>query len=208
MAAIAYQPVDVPKQSAQPGLAWWIGASLALHALALLWLLLQPDQDPMRLGERSIKDKPPIEIVQLKPLDPARMAEPKAIADKPQLDRPPPRVQPRGEIEVVDPAVLMRFLASEAAREKREDGGAGMSWATCSLLPAQRRVMEPACDGFLLTHRAEAGIAVSLEAPGREELVKKFEKEKPVRKAVGEDSDRDTSYRDQSDDYHGPKPWE
>jgi hypothetical protein len=83
-----------------------------------------------------------------------------------------------------------------------------MTWATCSLLSPQRRVMETACDGFLLAHHAGSGVPVSLEAPDAETLAKKFDKEKPIRKAVGEDSDRDTSYRDHSDDVYGKKPWE
>jgi hypothetical protein len=57
--AIAYEPFEVPRQSAQPGLAWWVRRVAGPSRTGADWLLLQPDQEPMRLGERSIKDRPP-----------------------------------------------------------------------------------------------------------------------------------------------------
>lgn len=210
MSAIAYNEASMERLRSQPDLAWWIAASIALHLLALLWLLLQPDTGTLTMSDRAVQDRPPVEMVQVRPMDPSKLEEPQAIADRPHLEMPPVHRQAVGEYQIVDPVQLQRFLAKEAARENAADGGAGMSWATCSLLAPQRRVMEPACDGMLLAHHAGAGVAVSLEAPDSETLaaIKKFQKEEATRKSVGDDNENDRSYRDHSDEVFGPKPWE
>lgn len=213
MTAIAYSTFsDDDRPRAQPGLMLWIGGSLALHVMILLWILIQPERPPMTLSDSTVRDKPPVEIVQVTPRSTvASMPEPVAIADTPKLELPPVHRVKDGTFDIVDPIALQRFLAREAAREKVQDGGMGDSWTTCSLMSPERRALEPACDGYRLA-RAPGGVAVTLQAPDGEVLAaaKKYDKDfdKPDPTPAGENNTNDRSYRDQSDDVFGPKPWE
>lgn len=202
-------------------LPFWIAASIVTHIAVILFLLLQPDPPPLTIAEREVRDRPPVEMVTLPPPPPIeRMPAPEARADRPTLLDPPRLRQPRpdgpiplSDLEPIDPRAIERFLAREALRARENEGGLGNSWTACSLLSPERRAMEPACDGMLLQYSGDPARGALLTAPDAEmtELIRKLGLEEQRRaraQAVGEDASRDRSYRDQSDDYYGPKPWE
>ncbi len=54
MSAIALEePSVADRLRAQPQLAWWIGASVAIHLIVLIWVFLLPDQEPMTLSDQA-----------------------------------------------------------------------------------------------------------------------------------------------------------
>lgn len=218
MSVIAFNDIDAaPRASRQPGLAGWIAASVAVHVLIIIWILTQIAPDWLTLSDHDSQDRRPVEMVQLQaPPAVAHMQTPTPTADQPRLELPPVHRSTNPAIQTMDAATMMRLLNQQATSQDRtQDGGAGFSWSTCSLMSPEQRAMMPACDGQMLAaHRVGNSVAVSLEAPDGAtlELVKKFEKEAAAKALTApghaDDKNKDRSYRDPSDDRYGPKPWE
>ena len=114
-------------------------------------------------------------------------------------------------MQPIDPKAIQEFVKRNADQEDAEQQGLGYTWATCSMLSPERRVMEPACDGLMLQRVPgdETGVA-ALMAPDKETLraIKAYAPEKlPAINPEG-DAAKDRTWRNESDDYYGKKPWE
>jgi hypothetical protein len=204
--------------------------SILVHVLIVIAILATVAPEAWHLSDRMQQEMPAVEVVPATVLQ--RVVAPvpdfEVRADRPSNALPPPVRKPVDSdsdliarpdsptsvqgLSPVDINALERFVRATEQAE-RTHPGQGWTWTTCSLLPPERRALEPACDGLLL--KAKPGgdnIAVSLETPDGEVLaaIKRYEKgqeKKPQpKKPRGYDEQQDRSYHDKSDDYFGPRP--
>lgn len=229
MNAIAFQHWTDGKAGAdaRPQLPLWIAGSILFHAVLIALLLMGPDWKPMHLSDRTVQDRPPVEVVVTKLVratTPAP-ADDDIATDRPDNALPPPvrKLDDKGETQArpdspvaagmqpIDPKAIQEFVKRNADQEDAEQQGLGYTWATCSMLSPERRVMEPACDGLMLQRVPgdETGVA-ALMAPDKETLraIKAYAPEKPPAVNPEGDAAKDRTWRNESDDYYGKKPWE
>jgi len=208
--------------------------SIAVHVALVLGILITVAPEAWHLSDRAQYAFPAVEVVPATTIQHVRAPQPDFVVttDHPSNALPPPvrRVfetpsdlvaRPDSPTHItgmsaVDLKALEDFVRATEQAE-RTNPGQGWTWTTCSLLPPERRALEPACDGLLLKGRPNPdgpGVAVSLETPDGEVLaaIKRYEKsqdQKPKpNKTRGNDDSQDRSFRNESDDYFGPRPWE
>ena len=212
--------------SAQPRLGLWIAASIIVHVLIVLAILIAPEPPDLTIADRESRDMPPVEVVSITEL--VRTAAPKpdfeVKTDRPDNALPPParrifedesdlKARPDSPthmgLEAIDPEAIREYLKKQE-KSDRETVGTGMTWTTCSLLSPERRVLEPACDGLLIQRSLEPGVAASLQAPDDEvlEAIKRIQAQSPPPEPAKKDKVEDRSYRNEGDDYYGKRPWE
>lgn len=229
MNAIAFQQWTSGRAGAEarPQLPLWIAGSILFHIVLIALLLIGPDWKPMHLSDRAAQDRPPVEMVVTKLV---RSTTPKPADDDIATDRPdnalPPPVRKldeKGEMEArpdspiaaglqpIDPKAIQEYVKRNADPKEADNQGLGYTWATCSMLSPERRVMEPACDGLMLrpTPNDPTGVA-SLMEPDKETLraIKAYAPEKPPAINPEGDAAKDRTWRNESDEYYGGKPWE
>ena len=211
---------------ARPHLPYWIAGSILFHLLLLALLMIGPDWKPMHLADSTVQDKPPVEVVMTRLV---RTTTPTPADEDVKTDRPsnalPPPVRKlddksdllarpdsplAGGLQPIDPDAVREFVRRNAQKDA-PDNGLGYTWATCSMLSPERRVAEPACDGLMLKQDPDsaAGLLV-LMAPDKETLraIQAYAPEKPPKINPEGDAAKDRTFRNESDDYYGPKPWE
>jgi hypothetical protein len=206
--------------------------SIVLHVLVIVAILITVAPEAWKLSDRVQQEMPAVEVIPATTLQRVVAPTPdfEVSTDRPSNALPPPVRKPIPSqsdliarpdsptniqgLSPVDINALEQFVRATELAE-REHPGQGWTWTTCSLLPPDRRALEPACDGLLLKARPGGdNVAVSLETPDGEVLaaIKRYEKsldKKPQpKKTRGEDESRDRSYRNESDDVYGPRPWE
>lgn len=212
---------------ARPQLPLWIAGSILFHIVLVALLLIGPDWKPMTLSDRAVQDRPPVEVVMTKLV---RTTTPKpsdedVATDRPDNALPPPvrKLDTQSDLEArpdspiasgmqpIDPKAMEQYLRRNAQQDEKPDTGLGYTWATCSMLSPERRVMEPACDGLMLRSRPNdpTGVAVLME-PDKETLraIKAYAPEKPPEINPEGDAAKDRTWRNESDEYYGGKPWE
>ncbi len=234
MNAIAFQQWTDTRAgaAARPQLPLWLVGSVLFHALLIALLLLGPDWRPMHLADRVVQDRPAVEVVMTRLVRAATPtpSEEDIATDRPDNALPPPvrridtapsELEARPDsplaagLQPIDPAAIREYLKRNADKNNIADAGLGYSWATCSLLSPERRVMEPACDGLLLSTPPNdpTGVAV-LMTPDAETLAA-IARINPPRTAQDEadalgtrDTNTDRAFRNEGDSYYGPRPWE
>ena len=222
MTALSYQDWsgETPRDNARPQLPLWAALSILAHLLIVAWILMAPDPEPMTMADRSIQDRPAIDIVALPPAPVDATPLPDNVTpDRPTLTPPPRKLDPTSDMpavprDIVDPRALEEFLRRQALRDKETAGGQGSTWTTCSLLSPERRLLEPACDGMMIKPGSAPGVAASLQPPDAATLaaIQKFNKPRTAQDeadAIGDnDTNTDGSYRNQTDEVYGKMPWE
>jgi hypothetical protein len=221
---------DRPRESVWRQIPLSAAISVIVHVLIVLAILATVAPEAWHLADRMQQEMPAVEVVPATVLE--RVVAPvpdfQVRTDRPSNALPPPVRKPVDSdsdliarpdsptniqgLSPVDINALEQFVRATEQAE-RENPGQGWTWTTCSLLPPDRRALEPACDGLLLKARPNGdNIAVSLETPDGEVMaaIKRYEKSqaavaKPDPKR-NEDKTRDRSYRDKSDDYFGERP--
>lgn len=233
MNAIAFQQWTETRAGAEsrPQLKLWIVGSVAFHALLIALLLLGPDWKPMHLADRAVQERPVVEVVLTKVVKAATPvpSDEDIATDRPDNALPPPvrKIDTQSDLQArpdsplaagldpIDPKAIREFVERQAKKDKLEQEARGQTWATCSMLSPERRVLEPACDGLLLKPPSEdpTGLAV-LQAPDAATMAA-IEKYNPARTAQDEadalgtrDTNTDRAFRNEGDDYYGGKPWE
>lgn len=228
MNAVAFQQWTDGRVGAasRPHLPFWIAGSILFHLLLIALLLIGPDWKPMRLSDRAVQDRPAVEVVVTKLVRTATPvpADEDIATDTPDNALPPPvrkldtqsDLQARPDsplsagVQPIDPKAIREYLRRNADAAPVENG-LGYTWATCSMLSPERRVLEPACDGLLLQPPPgdPTGVA-SLMAPDAATLraIKAYAPEKPPAINPEGDAAKDRAWRNDGDDYYGPKPWE
>lgn len=229
MNAIAFQHWTEARAgaAARPQLPLWIAGSVLFHALLIALLLLGPEWKPMHLSDRAVDDRPAVEMVmtRLVPTSTPTPDDEDIATDRPSDALPPPvrridtapsELEARPDAPVaaglqpIDPAAIREYVKRHAERDTAKDG-LGYTWMTCSMLSPERRVLEPACDGLMLQPPPNdpMGVAV-LMAPDRETLraIQAYAPEKAPAINPEGDAKGDRAFRNESDDYYGPKPWE
>lgn len=228
MNAITFQQLTDGKAGAgaRPQLPLWIAGSILFHLVLIALLLIGPEWKPMRLSDRAVQDRPAVEVVMTKLVRTTtpKPADEDIATDRPDNALPPPvrKLAAESDLEArpdsplaagmqpIDPKAIREYVKRNADREAA-DSGLGYTWATCSMLSPERRVLEPACDGLMLRPPANDpnGVAVLLE-PDKETLraIKAYAPEKPPAINPEGDAARDSAFRNEGDDYYGPKPWE
>lgn len=204
--------------------------SVVVHVLILIGILITIAPQAWHLADRMQQELPSVEVVPATVLQRVVAPEPdfEVKTDHPSNALPPPVRKPIDSdsdlvarpdsptniqgLSPIDIEALEKFVRATEQAE-REHPGQGWTWTTCSLLPPERRALEPACDGLLLKATPHGdNVAVSLETPDGEVLaaIKRYEKSqenKPKpKKSPGYDEQKDRSYRDKSDDYFGERP--
>lgn len=229
MNVIAFQQWTDGRASAEarPHLPWWIAASVIFHIVLIALLLIGPNWKPMHLADRAVQDKPPVEVVMTKLVRTTtpKPADEDIATDKPDNALPPPvrKLDTQSDLEArpdspltsgmqpIDPKAMKDYLRLHAEKEAPDDKGLGYTWATCSMLSPERRVLEPACDGLMLQPPPNDPSAVAvLMAPDKETLraINAYAPEKPPAINPEGDAAKDRAFRNEGDDYYGPKPWE
>lgn len=228
MTAIAFQSWTEPRAGAEarPRLKAWIVGSVAFHAVLIALLLLSPDWRPMHLSDRAADDRPAVEVVMTRLVKTATPtpSDEDIATDRPSDALPPPvrKLDTQSDLEArpdsplaagvqpIDPRAIREYVKRHAPEAAIDQSGLGYSWATCSMLSPERRVLEPACDGLLMKQMpGETGIA-ALMAPDAATLraIKAYApKAEPPPNPEG-DAKNDRAFRNESDDYYGPRPWE
>lgn len=233
MNAIAFQQWSDEQTTSKgrPQLTLWVGGSILFHALLFALLLLGPDWKPMRPAEQAQQGREPVEVVltQLVRASTPTPSDEDVATDRPDNTLPPPvrKIDTQSELqarpdsplaaglEPIDPKAIREFVKRNAEMDRQDRDPFGHSWATCSMMSPERRVLEPGCDGLLLRPPPgdETGLAV-LQAPDAATLAA-IQKFNPPRTAQddanamkGRDSNTDRAFRNEGDDYYGPRPWE
>ena len=233
MNAIAFQQWSdgAAGAASRPQLPLWIAGSILFHIVLIALLLIGPDWKPMHLSDRAAQDRPAIEVVVTRLVRPATPtpADEDIATDRPDNALPPPvrKLDMQSDLEArpdsplaaglqpIDPKAIQEFVKRHAEPERTAQDSLGYTWATCSMLSPERRVMEPACDGLMLRRPPgdETGIA-ALMAPDAETLraIKAYAPTPTAQDAADalgtRDPNTDRAYRNEGDDYYGPKPWE
>jgi hypothetical protein len=204
----------------------WIAGSILFHIVLLALLLIGPDWKPMHLADQSVQDRPAVEVVMTKLVRTTTPtpADEDVATDRPDNALPPPvrKIDTQSDLEArpdspvaaglepIDPKAIERFVKRNAEKEAA-DNGLGYTWATCSMLSPERRVLEPACDGLMLQPPPNDpnGVAV-LMAPDKETLraIQAYAPPKPPTINPEGDAAKDRAWRNESDEYYGKKPWE
>ncbi|MFT3809732.1 MAG: hypothetical protein QM698_07420 [Micropepsaceae bacterium] len=228
MNAIAFQQWTDGRAGAEarPQLGYWIAGSILFHALLIALVLIGPDWKPMHLADRAVQDRPAVEVVMTRLVqtttpDPA---DEEVKTDRPSNALPPPvrkldtqsDLQARpdsplaGGLQPIDPDAVREYVKRNAPKNA-PDNGLGYTWATCSMLSPERRVAEPACDGLMLQRDPDSasGLLV-LMAPDKETLraIQAYAPETPPKINPEGDAAKDRTFRNESDEYYGPRPWE
>lgn len=201
--------------------------SLGLHTFAFLLMFIVVTQ-PFFIGDPSeTQRRPPVNAVSLpKPIAEAPPKADEVQVDAPERALPPPArrrdperaafqgadvLGPVSGIEPIDPRQIERFVQRERERESLARAGYGTHFSTCSLLPPERRLLEPACDGLLLARSPVPGVPATLRPPDAATLalIRRFEQEAPPDAPTSEgEAANDRSYRDPVEERLGKRPWE
>lgn len=228
MTALAYEQwaAAEPRENARPHFPLWAAASVLVHGLVIAWILAAPEPKPLSLSDRAVQDdRPPVQVVVL-PYAPTAAPRPDAdvATDRPSNALPPPVrklddesdlvARPdsplAGGLQPIDPEALKEYVRRHAEKDEPENG-LGYTWATCSMLSPERRVAEPACDGLMLRRDPDSasGLLV-LMAPDKETLraINAYAPETPPKINSEGDAAKGRTFRNESDEYYGPRPWE
>ncbi len=233
MTAIAFEQWTDQRAgaTARPQLKLWIVGSVTFHALLIALLLISPDWKPMHLSDSAAQDRPAVELVVTRLVKTAtpEPAEEDIATDRPSNALPPPvrKLDVQSDLEArpdsplaagvqpIDPKAIREYVKRNTQDTAIDESGLGYTWATCSMLSPERRVLEPACDGLLMkpVPGDETGVAALMEPDAA--TLRAIKAYAPPRTAQddadamkGRDANKDRAYRNESDDYYGGKPWE